>query len=435
MRKTLIPLCCMIISSLAYSQVGINTPNPQGIFHVDGAKDNPISGIPTTAQQSNDFTMLSTGDVGIGTSTPKQRLHIIESGTTSGITTSFISGIALTGTGIASSASGPGFYLENINAPVGNKLLKINYTQNNTEPVLNFQTVSDNASTAIAQLLSVTRSGKVGINNTTNPLSNLSVNGNASVGNGYIGAAAPTNGAIIQGDVGIGSSAPTRKLHVEGSGYFNAAVTSATTKNAIDINIGQDGFGYGNRTDNFGINIRSASSVGTGAVARINFGDINTTTAGLGKYLSFSVGNGLNELMYLTDNNSGRVGIGTTTPSEKLHVIGNILASGTVTPSDIRIKKDIVDNSYGLKEILSLRTINYRYKNVEMGKDKKIGFVAQEIKASMPELVTTANDEMKTLGVNYAEMTVVLTKAIQEQQKEIENLKEQIKRMQQGLKQ
>jgi hypothetical protein len=28
----------------------------------------------------------------------------------------------------------------------------------------------------------------------------------------------------------------------------------------------------------------------------------------------------------------------------------------------------------------------------------------------MPELVTTANDEIKTLGVNYAEMTVVLTK-------------------------
>ncbi len=56
-----------------------------------------------------------------------------------------------------------------------------------------------------------------------------------------------------------------------------------------------------------------------------------------------------------------------------------------------------MDNSYGLNEILKLRTINYRYKNVNLSKDKKVGFVAQEIKASMPELVSIANDEMKTL--------------------------------------
>jgi hypothetical protein len=36
----------------------------------------------------------------------------------------------------------------------------------------------------------------------------------------------------------------------------------------------------------------------------------------------------------------------------------------------MRIKKDIVDNSYGIKEILALRTINYRYKNEELGRDK-----------------------------------------------------------------
>ncbi|WP_326980964.1 tail fiber domain-containing protein [Chryseobacterium sp. MYb264] len=228
------------------------------------------------------------------------------------------------------------------------------------------------------------------------------------------------------GNFGIGSTAPTRKLHVEGASYFNAAVTTGVTKNAIDINIGQDGLGYGNRNDNFGINVRSSSSIGGGSVARINFGDTSTGTAGTGKYLSFSVGTTLNELMYMTDNNSGRVGIGTTAPTEKLHVIGNILASGTVTPSDIRIKKDIVDNGYGLNELLKLRTINYKYKDERLSKDKKVGFVAQEIQAAMPELVTTANDEMKTLGVNYAEMTVVLTKAVQQQQELIKEQQTQI---------
>ncbi|MCL8536494.1 MULTISPECIES: hypothetical protein [Chryseobacterium] len=69
MKKTfllLTPLFC----SLMYSQVGINTTNPQNIFHVDGAKDNPATGIPTAAQQANDFTVTSSGSVGIGTTMP-----------------------------------------------------------------------------------------------------------------------------------------------------------------------------------------------------------------------------------------------------------------------------------------------------------------------------------------------------------------------------
>ncbi|PKF75598.1 hypothetical protein CW752_02965 [Chryseobacterium sp. PMSZPI] len=201
---------------MAFSQVGvgINTTNPQGVFHVDGAKDNPATGTPTVAQQANDVVVLNNGYVGIGTVLPKQQLHITELNTTSGITNSFISGIAITGNGTASTLSGPGFYLENLAAAAGNKVLKINYTQNATEPVLNFQAVSDNAGISSGQILSITRSGKVGINNTGNPASNLSINGNASIGNGYANTAAPTNGAIIQGNVGIGTTAPSTRLHI-----------------------------------------------------------------------------------------------------------------------------------------------------------------------------------------------------------------------------
>lgn len=69
-------LAMIFFSVIAFSQVGINTPNPQGILHVDGAKDNPATGSPTDAQQANDFTVTSAGNVGIGNTTPLSNLHI-----------------------------------------------------------------------------------------------------------------------------------------------------------------------------------------------------------------------------------------------------------------------------------------------------------------------------------------------------------------------
>jgi len=58
------------ISSLMFSQVGINTQSPQGIFHVDGKKDNPATGMPDALQQANDFVITPEGRVGVGTASP-----------------------------------------------------------------------------------------------------------------------------------------------------------------------------------------------------------------------------------------------------------------------------------------------------------------------------------------------------------------------------
>lgn len=65
-----IHLLMFLVSGLLFSQVGINTVNPQGAFHIDGAKDNPTTGVPTPLQQANDFTVTPTGRVGIGTVSP-----------------------------------------------------------------------------------------------------------------------------------------------------------------------------------------------------------------------------------------------------------------------------------------------------------------------------------------------------------------------------
>lgn len=64
------------IPFISFSQTGINTENPQGIFHVDGMKNNGSSAVLTTVQQSDDFIITSSGNVGIGTTTPEAKLDV-----------------------------------------------------------------------------------------------------------------------------------------------------------------------------------------------------------------------------------------------------------------------------------------------------------------------------------------------------------------------
>ncbi|WP_223609608.1 hypothetical protein [Chryseobacterium sp. OSA05B] len=67
----------LILSTVLYSQVGINTVNPQGVFNIDSAKDNPTTGIPSATQQANDVVVTAAGNMGIGITAPTNKLHII----------------------------------------------------------------------------------------------------------------------------------------------------------------------------------------------------------------------------------------------------------------------------------------------------------------------------------------------------------------------
>lgn len=76
MKKTLLILIVSLGVNV-HAQVGINTQNPQGVFHIDGGKDNPLTGAPNTTQQINDVIVTSTGNVGIGTTNPTRKLEIV----------------------------------------------------------------------------------------------------------------------------------------------------------------------------------------------------------------------------------------------------------------------------------------------------------------------------------------------------------------------
>lgn len=52
------------------------------------------------------------------------------------------------------------------------------------------------------------------------PVNKLTINGNLSVGSGYVGSTAPIDGAIIEGNTGIGTATPAHRLHVVGNVRF-----------------------------------------------------------------------------------------------------------------------------------------------------------------------------------------------------------------------
>lgn len=79
-RKTLI-LPVYFLINILHAQIGIGTNNPQGILHIDGAKDNPASGTLTPTQISNDVIInKTTGFIGAGVLNPQVQLDIRSAG-------------------------------------------------------------------------------------------------------------------------------------------------------------------------------------------------------------------------------------------------------------------------------------------------------------------------------------------------------------------
>jgi len=121
---------------------------------------------------------------------------------------------------------------------------------------------------------------------------------------------------------------------------------------------------------------------------------------------------------------------------------GNIYAASYNIASDMRLKTHIGEIGYGLNTIMALQPKQYEISdNIDIKNGKpavdpglktqhKIGFLAQDLYKLIPEAVHKPKDDSKEIWtVDYTVLVPALTKAIQEQQSQIEQQTIKIKKL------
>ena len=90
-----------------------------------------------------------------------------------------------------------------------------------------------------------------------------------------------------------------------------------------------------------------------------------------------------------------------------------------------KLKTNIVDTKYGLKDVLNLRGVDFNWKEKREGV-RDVGFIAQEVQEVVPELVKESqglNGDESFLTVDYGKMVPILVESIKELKKELNELK------------
>jgi hypothetical protein len=295
---------------------------------------------------------------------------------------------------------------------------------------------------SLNQTLYVTTNGKVGIG-TTQPGNSLHINDSSSTaGRATLMIEASTDNAylLLQADAaGTNKQANIVKLNT-GNLEINNADTSSVDHVVItpDGNVSMNNTLFVKNTGRVGIGhttppVRltvadadqsywtsrppyelvqifrnSSDAVSLALGTRDNLFEIKYNTTGALDQLQLIGGGTINIMSIVNDGVAGRVGINTTSPSQMLHVRGNVQADAYLMNSDERLKKDIEQVS-GLAIITSLRGVRFAWNATNT---TEIGVIAQDVEKVLPELVVT--DENGYKAVKYSNLVGPLIESVKD---------------------
>ncbi len=416
-----------LFASGSNGRVGIGTTTPLAQLDVVGVAGSGDIFRLASSTGTALLTMKSTGYLGIGTTTPGALLTVV--GTTSATCFSVSGGACLTANN-SGTAGQIAFY--------------------------------SSSGTAVSGTSTITISGeKVGIGTTT-PGALLTVAGTTSAtcfsisgGTCLTSSQWVTSSSDIYyntGNVGIGTTTPYAKLTVSGMGLFDniwASSTTATSTFAGNLDVGSGAITYNNAsglTNIANLQIGATSfETNAGMLSWVDMPVTSSATAGTVESYSAQIdGNPLLTVYSESDGSGGiqnsRIGIGTTTPTKTLSVVGTVSLTGlsaagssygalclndttkevyvntgaqTCTVSSLRFKNSVetLTATSGLAFVNQLRPVSYKYNSTG---EAHVGFIAEEVAALDSRLIFTETGSTTPRGVRYEEMTAVLAKAIQE---------------------
>jgi len=208
----------------------------------------------------------------------------------------------------------------------------------------------------------------------------------------------------------IGGIASVTSLFVDtlgistlGTVVISAGVITATSGGGIVTY-----FGDGSKLSNTG------SSISTNTTNQVQF---ITYVTGTG----FTSGLGVTTTGLVFNPSSNSLGIGTTTPTSKLWVNGDVFVTGIVTAtdynsaSDIRLKENIQKIDNPIDKIIRIEGVTFDWKS---DNKSSMGVIAQNIEKVLPQLVN--GEDSKT--VNYNGIIGLLIECVKTQQEQIDNL-------------
>ena len=276
--------------------------------------------------------------------------------------------------------------------------------------------------------------------------------------NGYI----PVMTLTDERFVGIGTVEPLSKLHLTGGTFLNDwdhvndQTPSILVKNTSGEELNLDWaktFGIVSLVSSNTTEVKAAIeawAVGEAGLKQALYGRANGAGDNIGVY--GTAYGGTTNFAGLFDGNvkiNGNIDFGDIASTYKINIPniaandGKAIANEWVTYSDQRIKTDVENIGYGLKELMQLSAKTYYQHSSEFQtgklvikeeKEKTIGLLAQELFKVIPEAVAKPNDDSKQLwGVDYTKLVPVLIKSIQEQQEIINHLQKQIDQIQNKL--